>query len=154
MGHIFMSSTFSFFLGIPERKTRQKISELDVFTNIYENYWYHWNMKWLTVTCREIYTLLSLNYMENSLGFMLSVASCLIPWGVRLKIRSTGKRNFLMICDPSNTQHPTPFLHALPFPSSRRKKWSAGNPVNTKPKEPLSVVWLPILAIPPSYTPR
>lgn len=75
--HIFMHSTFSYFLSIPGQKTRHKVSELDVFVQIYER-WYYWKMKRVfTHNAEKSIFPISLNsHGEYS---VLPVASCPIP---------------------------------------------------------------------------
>lgn len=97
--HIFIHSTCSYFLSIPGQKTRHKVSELDVFVQIYER-WYYWKMKWIFIHNAEksIFPISLNSHGEYSGVHAASGFMSHSPWGLQPRVeRLKTRRNSFMI---------------------------------------------------------
>lgn len=134
-----MHSTFSYFLSIPGQKTRHKVSELDVFVQIYER-WYYWKMKRVfTHNAEKSIFPISLNShgeysgVHAASGFMSHS-----PWGLQSRVkRLKTRRNSFMISwfsQISNT--PTHFSCHFHSPVVRERNEARGIEYTRSQKRP------------------
>lgn len=152
-----MHSTFSYFLSIPGQKTRHKVSELDVFVQIHER-WYYWKMKRVfTHNAEKSIFPISLNShgeysgVHAARGFMSHS-----PWGLQSRVeRLKTRRNSFMISwfsQISNT--PTHFFCHFHSPVVTERNEARTSGTQEAKKDPFSWCCLVTpLDISTSYTP-